>query len=802
MITSYIVYKNNLIEIRYLETFTVVCKKKARKGSFTSIPGKERPMLKKIVSIQNVGRFKNSGASGETQFKKFTFVHGANGHGKTTLCTILRSVMSGDADYVFGRAMLGAVKPPEIQLLTDANVSVRFDGKAWSSTYPQLAIFDSIFVCENVHVGDVVDTDQKRGLYRVIVGDAGIALADQEAGLVSKIRAKTSEINAAEKAVKSHVPQGMAFETFLHLNEIKEVDALIAEQESRLKTVSEAAAIRSRALLREVNAPLLPVALESTLAATVEHVAEGAERSVSEHLQAHQMQRSGRAWVTEGLQYLDQDCPFCGQDIRAVPLLAAYKAVFGESYNALKTTIGQIKSEIDRTFGELAAAQFETLAEQHQGSVIFWSQYVPADLPGFPSAIAPEIRNVHAALIRFLETKVSAPLEPIALDAEATVAISQYLQQREKIAVFNTAIVAANRLIDAKKVEAGDGNTASVKAEIERLKAAKVRYSPKVAQLCKELYIAYEEKILIEAEKTTVRGQLDTHTKTVVRPYEERINQLLDDFNAGFSISQTQHSYAGGVATSSYQIVINNKKVDVGNAGTSTRFPSFRNTLSAGDRSTLALAFFIAHLERSPTVAQATVVFDDPFNSQDAFRRNQTMHEIVKLGRKCAQVIVLSHDATFLKQVWAKCEPANRSSVGIIDHGEQGSKILAFDLEKACQGRTANDIDDLLTYYHDRAGQPVDIVRKMRVVLETHLRTHYPAYFSEGEWLGDMIGKIRAGGDTHPAAHLYDKLNEINDSAPYHHGEDLSDITPDAIDPQELTGLVKRTLRIVNALQA
>jgi hypothetical protein len=64
-----------------------------------------------------------------------------------------------------------------------------------------------------------------------------------------------------------------------------------------------------------------------------------------------------------------------------------------------------------------------------------------------------------------------------------------------------------------------------------------------------------------------------------------------------------------------------------------------------------------------------------------------------------------------------------------------------------------------------------------------------------------MIGKIRDGGASHPAHHLYDKLNEI-DSASYHHGEDLTDITPDNLDPQELAGLVKRTLRIVNAIQA
>src|ERR1700722_14399742 len=73
--------------------------------------------------------------------------------------------------------------------------------------------------------------------------------------------------------------------------------------------------------------------------------------------------------------------------------------------------------------------------------------------------------------------------------------------------------------------------------------------------------------------------------------------------------------------------------------------------------------------------ADKVAVFDDPFNSQDAFRRRQTIHEILKIGRRCAQVIVLSHDATFLKQIWEKCEPAERASLALDDHGDDGSKI-------------------------------------------------------------------------------------------------------------------------------
>ncbi len=281
------------------------------------------------------------------------------------------------------------------------------------------------------------------------------------------------------------------------------------------------------------------------------------------------------------------------------------------------------------------------------------------------------------------------------------------------------------------------------------------------------------------------------------------INQYLDAFNAEFAITETKHCYPGGVASSTYQIVINNTAVDVGDGKTPGNMPSFKNTLSAGDRSTLALAFFLAHLERDGGLANKIVVFDDPFNSQDAFRRGQTINEIMKVARQCAQVIVLSHDATFLKQIWDKCPSAERAAMNITDCRKQGSKITPIDLEKMCQGRTAIDIDDLQTYLSTGAGQYLDIIRKMRVVLETYARTTFQNSFDANDWLGDIVRKIREGGASHPAQTLYDELDQINDyTKQYHHGENITDITPDQIDPTELSGYTKRTLRIVNALQA
>ncbi|HYA44213.1 MAG TPA: hypothetical protein VED59_01295, partial [Acidimicrobiales bacterium] len=108
--------------------------------------------------------------------KHYNLIFAENGRGKTTLCAVLRSLQSGDPAHVFGRTTLGARGAPEIRVLLDCGTAT-FSTGAWSATVPDLAIFDSTFVSENVYSGDTVDLDHKRNLYRVIVGKQGVDLA-------------------------------------------------------------------------------------------------------------------------------------------------------------------------------------------------------------------------------------------------------------------------------------------------------------------------------------------------------------------------------------------------------------------------------------------------------------------------------------------------------------------------------------------------------------------------------------------------------------------------------------------------
>ncbi len=243
-------------------------------------------MLRKFISIKSVGRFLSSAAVGNPQLSRHVLMFGANGFGKTTLCAILRSLQSGDATGITGRKTLGGDAEPLVDILADGGNALFQDG-AWSRNIPEIAVFDATFVAENVHSGDVVESDHKRNLYRVIIGREGVALAQDEERLALEIRDKQSDARTAERVVEALVPLGIKFEDFLSLLADPDIDAKIAAQEQAVAAALQASQIKARSALKAIAAPALPASFAVVLTKTLEGIAEGAEGKIAAHLTGH-----------------------------------------------------------------------------------------------------------------------------------------------------------------------------------------------------------------------------------------------------------------------------------------------------------------------------------------------------------------------------------------------------------------------------------------------------------------------------------------------------------------------------------
>jgi wobble nucleotide-excising tRNase len=207
--------------------------------------GRTTTMLQRVISIKNVGRFKNCAASGDVTFRRYTLIFAENARGKTTLCDILRSLFTNTPSIIIGRTTLGSPDPPEVQLLMASGV-IGFRNGGWTAAYPDIAIFDGTYVRENVFAGDAVDTEHRRNLYQVIIGAQGVALAAALDGLETQIKTKTTDIRDNRAQMQRHMPQGMTAEAFIALEEDAEIDAKIAAKEQELQAARQSAQLQQK----------------------------------------------------------------------------------------------------------------------------------------------------------------------------------------------------------------------------------------------------------------------------------------------------------------------------------------------------------------------------------------------------------------------------------------------------------------------------------------------------------------------------------------------------------------------------
>jgi wobble nucleotide-excising tRNase len=262
-----------------------------------------------------------------------------------------------------------------------------------------------------------------------------------------------------------------------------------------------------------------------------------------------------------------------------------------------------------------------------------------------------------------------------------------------------------------------------------------------------------------------------------VGKYQDGINDYLAYFGCEFRIESVEPKFSGGRAGVHYKLKAHGHEIQL---GVSTDEPSFETVLSEGDKHTLALSFFFARLKHLANLSGRIIVLDDPVNSLGSSRRSLIEGVIRDLLKRKAQVVVLTHDIRLAALIWRdraleKFGPAVTLQVEKIS-GLQGSRLAAWDVEKATQGSYVADYLALIRFL-EGGGDHTLAAKSIRPYLEQRLRYLYPGPpFSNRDSLGIMLGKIRNGG-TNPRLHtLANKLADleaINDAAlPDHHAAD------------------------------
>lgn len=763
-------------------------------------------MIEKIIHIKNIGKFANYCSQGDMSFRPITLVYAENARGKTTLTSILRSLYTNDGRLVHERQTVGCADAPSVQLRV-SGATITFGPNGWSSPCPEMAIFDAAFVTQNVYSGDDVRHEHRRNLHRFALGEEGVRLATRLDEIAEAVRTKNGEITEVNGLIQRHIQGTFSVDDFVALQPVDGVDDLIAAKENELGALKRADEIQRKPTLSHVTLPDLPLAdFSSLLAKNLPDVAADAERQVKEHISAC-AGTDGEAWLERGVQHIrDGRCPFCGQNINGLALIDAYKGYFSESYNDLKREIGAFASRIGSLLSEQTLLRVQQALNANQSLAEYWSQHVAVDLPsGAFDTINQAVTNLRHACQRALDAKVAAPLEEAVLDGSFDQTYQVYQTARQLLVEYCAGVDRVNALIEEKKRSLQGGSVSAADAELLRLRNAKSRHSEDVAALCGKLTRLQEDKRRLEQERNTKRQELNDQSAQLLQQYETRINQYLCRFGADFQISGATVQHYGGAPRIQYNLAIRGQDVHLdGDEGGST--PTFRNTLSSGDRTTLALAFFLARLDSDDQIDQKTIVLDDPLSSLDGHRKTQTRQEILRLAAQAKQAIVLSHDPYFLRMLWDGVADKNTVKPIAITRNGTDSTFALWDVDQDTRGDYFRCYSALIEYRErGPSGDLRDVARCIRPLLEGNLRVRFPGQFGPNYTLGDVILKIQQAGTgsvLEPMKSCLAELQDINDyTKRYHHAENPG-ASVEAINDAELTAHIDRALRALGGVFA
>lgn len=762
-------------------------------------------MIEKIISIKNVGRFRNCNPSGNVTFKKVTLMFGENGRGKTTLCAILRSLQTGKPEYVLERKTLGASDSASA-LIRLGGSNYTYGSNGWSGTYSDIVIFDSVFINENVHAGDCVDHEQKKGLYRVIVGPRGVQLARQIEELDGQIRRANIDIKEKKEAASRTLPTELTIERYLALEPIEDIDEKIEQTKaeiSRLQLIHDKGEeIQSKGSFELFSLPTLPTSFLTIMSRQLEDIAADAETCVRQQIAAFYMGEQGENWLSQGFNFVTEGkCPFCGQDLSGTELISAYRSHFNAAYKELKEETTGLPQILDATIGESAITSELKTYSDNLVLLEFWKQFLKITLPLLDSE---DIRQKYASLrdlaCVLVQKKQQSPIELITPNEDFQSALSAVADLQPFIDAYNTTINEANACIERlKETPREETDLITLKSHLVNLEVNKKRFDAEVIQACNDYQTALNLKTDLEYQKDQAKEQLNQYCLQILSTYQVSLNDILEQFNAGFRIVNSRHLYTGGTPCSDYQLEINNIPLNLGDSRTPAGTPCFKTSLSSGDKSALALAFFLSSLKHDAGINDKIIVFDDPFTSQDRFRRVCTQQLICQIATKVKQVIVFSHDPNFLRLLWEKYPSTGIKTLQICRTGDN-TFIGEWDIEKETQSNYIKDFSTLLSYYRERVGNPLDVARAIRPFLEGLLRAHFPGHFQPTEWLGDFVNKIRNASISDGLFHAKNDLPEIEAikdySKKYHHDQNPC-ASAEPLSEDELHGFVKRTLRLV-----
>ncbi len=595
--------------------------------------------------IRNVGNLTDLDVE---KLSREVLIHGENGTGKSTVASVFRSLKHGDAQVIADKQPITGEADAEISFTAGDSEHVFASGK-WAKPFTALHVFDQAFVNRNVHSGHVMDNDHGKNLYTVILGETSGELLEEAANLEAKIAEHNSSMRDIKDELQSYVPRDVTLEAFIALPQSSSLEDDIRRQTERVETLGKRKKLDRADGFAPIELPELSESYEKVLKKTIGNFLDNAEQLV--HEQIEKTNGATVSWIEQGCDHLaDDNCPFCGESTKSSKLIAAYKGFFSREYNTLKAEINSLNGFIESAYGERVVVHQQKVLSENSSARQFWEDFIevpPLDASVFEE-ISDSIGRARDRLSELADEKKQNPLDEVKLDVDLS--FSSSLQDR--IDDYNTLVKVANERIEELRKAQAEGDVAEETAKLAALRATGVRYEPTVVSQIETWQSATDRKEKLGKERKSLQKKIQKETKAVFAARGDLINGILDSFGAGYRLGEFATNNRTKPPSVQIRVCFDGqeKSVKLDDKASKSERP-FDAALSSGERNMLAFALFITGLAQDDDIANKVVVIDDPITNLDERRLTRTAEIVADIGDQSQQLIVLSHNNTFLDSI-------------------------------------------------------------------------------------------------------------------------------------------------------
>jgi wobble nucleotide-excising tRNase len=688
-------------------------------------------MITKIKRLKSIGKFYDFTAKGEgLDWHKNTFIFAPNAYGKSTLVNVLRSVCENDPRILRARKTLDRAAPPEATVIVDSANYV-FNGTRWDRSCSTIRIFDVPYIHDNI-LSDEIEHEHRKRHHKIIIGARGVELAEELKTLKADEKTKRQQLDGLTRQFNAGAHIHHTLDAFLAIPFAEEaaVPGRIQKLEHDIKSKESETVVRDLGFPRVLSSPAFDLSGAKALAAQkLAAVHEATEKRVREHIDRNIKDRGGaKEFIRRGLDLLQADCPFCGQDLKnAADLLQAYREFFDDAF---RTYQKELKDKAETLANWNLENDLTALVSSHNANrttLKQWEPFIGAETLPDATAIIEATRS----RLTGLKAKVQAELEKKQKDPNADADLSQFDAMTSELASLKASVETYNKAVVAFTEKARVYVSNLLKSDINSIREAlakeheiEKRFKPEWKKWATDYPITKKDAGDVLAKKDAKQKQLEEYSNDIFVTYQERMNQLLSTLGADFAITdltgktdaRANESYAD------FGFLILQKKVPL--TARQDDAACFKNTLSEGDKGTLAFAFFIAALEEIPGLDKEIVILDDPLSSLDETRREATARVLLDMSPKLNQLCVLTHKKDFLWMLYDKI--TENTVLQVRSDKKNGSSLEPFDVEDDRKSELVHMLEDMKRYVAEDFGPTPDTMQgNIRKVFEIVLKTKY-----------------------------------------------------------------------------